>query len=164
MCDETGDILWRITEKQSDLMRKIICIIEPLHQSGNALRGVIRRIAALPQDRFCLIVMQIIRKLCRTVQIDQGMMSAVPQRQNADTLMMKPAVPEAHGFAHFVNAVIAEAEQISGLDAGERRCTVSYHCSLGHERSPFSFGYHMLTDAIIAQKKLPVKRNDLKII
>ena len=78
MCDKPGDILGRITEKQPDLMRKIICILQPLHQSGNAPCGVLRRIAALPQDRFCLIVMQIIRKLCRTVQIDQGMMSNVP--------------------------------------------------------------------------------------
>ena len=91
----------------------------------------------MPEDRFCLIVMEIVRKLSRTVQIDQSMMSAVPQRQDADALAVEFAVPETHRIAHFDDAVIAAAEQISGFDAGECRRAVANHCFFGHGTAPF---------------------------
>ena len=84
--DKSAHIHSRVTEKQSDLMRKCVGFTQPPDQPGDTPGTVIARIAVFFQDTGRHRIAEVLFQHSGPIQVDQGFSVSVPQGKCAYSL------------------------------------------------------------------------------
>ena len=80
--DKARDVLWRIAEKKSNLMRKLFAALHPLHQTLHAFFAAEPGIAGIPENFLCLQTAKFLFETGRPVYIQERFPVAIPERQD----------------------------------------------------------------------------------
>ena len=153
MIDEALDVLGRIAEEQSDLVRELSALAEAADELRHAARAALIGVARLTQQLGRQRVLQVAPQLGGTVEVKERLPLQKADRQQAQALRhQQPVQPPDVGQQ--VLAVLAGAgKQASRLDARERRRALTDQNFFRHLLSPPPVVFHT-TAAFIPLVKL----------
>ena len=137
LLDKAANVLGRIAEKKTYLMRKLLALAYAARQMCQTAGGSLGVVAALAKQAASRGVTEIARKAGGAVDIYQRTVVSIAKRQGAQPLWGVKTVEKTYALAHLVDIFIFIGKHTCRFQARERWRAVTDDAFFGHDVPPW---------------------------